>query len=267
MQSIGKKDFSTHNFCFETMKYSTSKNIAIIKGNQNNKCLSCGTNENLGRRKYCSADCRRKLRYSLEIRTGLLRALNTRYATFYFTEMIIIMDILPYGSREIFSYIYPRSTGKKPAEDYCRLSNLLGSEWWSEKKRTHKHYLATRHIFDQAIRNGYPENHVIPFETKTPAIKETSLAHLKLGKSDLCSPDLEKKIKRAYRIQVKKYHPDLGGDTDTFRKIHQAYEELISWAECPIFFRRRGFPDKWFYDGNTNQWVQPKPYLKKLHKN
>ena len=38
------------------------------------------------RRKYCSIECRQRLRYNLNLRTGLLRALNTRYATFYFTE-------------------------------------------------------------------------------------------------------------------------------------------------------------------------------------
>jgi hypothetical protein len=40
-------------------------------------------------------------------------------------------------------------------------------------------------------------------------------------------------------------------------KIHRAYEELIQWADNPSFFTRRGFPDKWFYDGDKNRWVQP----------
>jgi hypothetical protein len=78
----------------------------------------------------------------------------------------------------------------------------------------------------------------------------------------LNSPELEKIIKSAYRLQAKKHHPDLGGDTDSFRKIHQAYLELINWAENPSYRRCRGFPDKWFYDGHKNKWLQPKPYLK-----
>ena len=49
------------------------------------RCLSCGTTENMGTRKYCSVVCRKKLRYQLNVRTGLLKALNARYATFYFT--------------------------------------------------------------------------------------------------------------------------------------------------------------------------------------
>ena len=91
------------------------------------RCLSCGTDENLGRRKYCSIHCRQKLRYTLDLRTGLLKTLNTRYATFYFTDTMIAMDVLPYNSKEIFSFIFPLSSGKKPAEDYCIISEILGN--------------------------------------------------------------------------------------------------------------------------------------------
>jgi len=241
---------------------SIPQNIAAAKGKKTKRCLSCGTDDSLGRRRYCSVECRQKLSYALDLRTGLLKALNTRYATFYFTEMIIVLDVLPYGSKEIFSFIYPRSNGKKPVQDYCSMSDFLGNEWWAEKKRAHKHYLATRHIFSQAARNQFETGCVIPFENKIPSIKGAALTHLKLGKSDLDSPELEKRIKSAYRVQAKRHHPDLGGDTATFRKIHQAYKDLMSWAESPMFLRRRGFPDKWFYEGSTNRWMQPKPYMR-----
>ncbi len=226
------------------------------------RCLSCGTTENLGRRRYCSIDCRQKLRYTLDLRTGLLKTLNTRYATFYFTDVMIIMDVLPYYSKEIFSFIYPRSTGKKPAEDYCIMSDILGNRWWAEKKRTNRNYLATRLLIENAIHNYPAFCPVMPPEIKIPAVKKASLIHLKLGKSDLNSPELEKIIKSAFRLQVKKHHPDLGGDTDTFRRIHRAYLELISWAENPSYLKRRGFPDRWFYDSNKNRWLQPAPHLK-----
>ena len=58
-------------------------------------------------------------------------------------------------------------------------------------------------------------------------------------------------------MQAKKTHPDLGGDSDEFRKIHKAYGELIDWAEKPSFVKRRGLPDKWYYDGERNRWLQP----------
>jgi hypothetical protein len=196
----------------------------------------------------------------LEIRTGLLRALNTRYATFYFTDRMIVMDVLPYDSKMIFSFVYPRSAGKKPAEDFSRMSDDLGNAWWAEKKRTNKRYLASRHVFEKARQNEILTHCVNPMETKIPAIKGTALVYLRLGKADLDSSELQKTIKRAFRLQAKKHHPDIGGDTATFRKIHQAYEELIKWAEKPSFLKRRGFPDKWFYDGNRNKWVQPTPH-------
>ena len=228
-----------------------------------NKCLSCGTTDNIGKRKYCSIACRQKLRYTLDMRTGLLKALNTRYGSFYFTDVFIVMDILPYDTKEIFSFIYPRSSGKKPAEDYSSMSDMLGNEWWAEKKRTNRHYLATRYLLEKAKRQKILNHLVIPVEFKIPVIKKSSLTFLKLGKSQLNSPELEKIIKSAYRLQAKKHHPDLGGDSDTFRKIHQAYMDLIRWAENPSFRRRRGFPDKWFYDGHQNRWLQPAPSLNK----
>ena len=226
-----------------------------------NRCLSCGTRENMGRRRYCSIDCRQKLRYTLNVRTGLLKALNARYATFYFTDTLIVMDVLPYDAKEIFSFIFPRSSDKKPAEDYTSMSDKLGNEWWSEKKRTHRSYLATRHLLEKAKSKKTSSSLVIPKETKLPIIKESTLTCLKLGKPALNSPELEKIIRSAFRLQAKKHHPDLGGDTDTFRKIHQAYLELIKWTENPSYQMRRGFPDKWFYDGHKNKWLQPKPYL------
>ena len=100
------------------MKTKHKNNTASSDGIPRNRCLSCGTTENMRRRKYCSVECRQQLRYHLNLRTGLLRALNTRYATFYFTEAVIILDVLPYGSAELFSYIFPRSTHGKPVDDF-----------------------------------------------------------------------------------------------------------------------------------------------------
>jgi len=133
-----------------SMKTDNKKSLSNSKGNSKYRCLSCGTAENMGRRKYCSIDCRQKLRYHLNLRTGLLRALNTRYATFYFTDSIIILDLLPYGSGEMFSYLYPRTHGRKPFEDYCIMSNILGNAWWAERNRTNKRYIATRHLLEKA---------------------------------------------------------------------------------------------------------------------
>src|SRR5512145_3460865 len=88
-----------------------------------NACLSCGTTENIGKRRYCSVKCRQHLRQKLNTRSGLLQALNTRYATFYFTDELIILDIVPHGIREIFRYAALRLLDVKPAEDFGKMTN------------------------------------------------------------------------------------------------------------------------------------------------
>ena len=223
-------------------------------------CLSCGTIEKMGKRRYCSIDCRQRLRYKLNMRTGLLKALNIRYATFYFTETFIIMDLLPFNSKEIYSFIFPRSGNNKPVDDFSKMANLLGNAWWTERKKTNRKYLASRHVLEKANRKNAQTDSVKPLEMKIPAVKGKSLINLKIGRSELNTPQLQKLIKNAYRTQAKKHHPDLGGNAAAFRKIHQAYEELVSWAESPSFVERRGFPDKWFYDSDRNRWVQPTPH-------
>ena len=100
------------------MKQLIVRNIMEPNSSKKGRCLACGATLNSARRKYCSIDCRKRLLYKLDVRTGLIRALNAKYATFYFSEVMIIMDMLPYGSEQIFSFFYPRSPGSKPAEDF-----------------------------------------------------------------------------------------------------------------------------------------------------
>ena len=223
------------------------------------RCLSCGTTANMGTRKYCSLECRQKLRYTLNIRTGLLRALNTRYATFYFTADFIVMDVLPYDTHEIFSFIFPRKPHAKPSDDFRRMTNMLGRVWWDEKNRTNKKYKATHLVLTKASRDRTVATQIQPIERKVPTVKNAALIALKLSKTDLNSTALYDRIKKAYRMQALKHHPDRGGTADMFRKLHHAYEELLQWAESPTFISRKGFPDKWFYEGERNRWIQPTP--------
>jgi hypothetical protein len=241
------------------MKTAHIKEIITSHARTNNRCLSCGTDENMGRRKYCSIDCRQKLRYSLNMRTGLLKTLNARFATFYFTTSLLFMDVLPYGSMSLFSFLFPRTPGRKPVDDFGTMANVLGNAWWAEKRRTNKRYIATQHILEKAQNENTTAKSIKPFEIVEPARMAKSLTFLKLGRSDLDSPELQRIIKSAYRQQAKVHHPDQGGDAAVFLKVKYAYEQLMDWAENPTFTRRRGFPDKWFYEGCTNRWIQPAP--------
>jgi hypothetical protein len=193
------------------------------------------------------------------MQTGLLKTLRTRYATFYFTHRVIVLDVLSYGAGDVHSFLYPRTPQKNPADDFRCMAIILGNAWWEEKKRTNKNYLADRRLLESATKEQGHSKTVNPTVVKSPSVNGTSLIHLKLTRGDLDSPEFMKSIKNAYRLQAKRHHPDLGGDTRTFRKIHQAYEELLNWSANPVFSTRSGFIDKWFYRGDQNRWVQPIP--------
>lgn len=222
------------------------------------RCRSCGAALPRPTRKYCSVACRQDLRHTLDIRTGLLRALNTRFATFYFTDTVIVLDVWPDGGDELFSFIFPRAADDTPATAFRRLADRLGQAWWQTKNRTRKTYLANRQVLAQARRNPTPAS-AGPQELQIPTVKGANLVALHLQRADLAAPDLQARIKQAFRRQAKRHHPDLGGDSAMFRKIHAAYRDMNAWACDPTFVRRRGFPDKWFYDGATRRWVQPTP--------
>lgn len=236
-----------------------TNNITVFFNDNKRRCLACGSPLTPRQRRYCSRNCPQDMRDRLNRRTGLLKALNTRYATFYFTEYTIIMDLLPFDTEQIFSFILPRSPRKKPVEDFCRMSNLLGNSWWAERNRTHKWYLASRHVLELARKSTESKETVAPLHQVVPSIKKESLITLKLKRSDLKSSQIQATIKRAYRRQAKKHHPDMGGDALMFRKLQEAYETLSAWAQHPTFVIHRGFPDKWFYDGRANRWNKPNP--------
>ena len=240
------------------MRKTGSINKIIVTANRKqNSCLSCGKTENMKNRRYCSILCRQKLRQKLNTRSGLLQALNTRYATFYFSDTLIIMDVLPHGCKEIFQFTHPRMTGHKPGDDFSKMTNILGNAWWEEEKRTNRKYLAARRVMELATRHSVSLLSFRPKQITTPTIEKKYLECLAIDKLQLNSPDLRRLIKNAYRQQAKIHHPDIGGSAATFRKIHEAYKELLYWAENPNFIKRRGFPDKWFYDGDNKHWVQP----------
>ena len=239
------------------MQEAAQQFIPSIKGKGVRRCLACGAILPPRNRRYCSADCPQYLLASLNRRTGLLQTLNTRYATFYFSEFVIMMDLLLYDSDQIFSYMLPRTSGKKPVEDFCVLSNILGTLWWNEKDRTKKRYIANQQVLEKACRLDAPLAAVMPISFRVPSIRSGSLVMLELRPEDLEPANLELCIKSAYRRQAKKHHPDIGGSPEVFLRIQEAYETLSDWARRPTYTRRKGFPDKWLYQGAYNYWIKP----------
>lgn len=173
-------------------------------------CLLCGTTKNINGRKYCSLSCRQQLHRKLNQQTGLLKALNARYATFYFTDAMIILDVIVFDSDRIFSYIHSRRKKRKPVDDFIMMANRLGRDWWAERDRTRRRYLATRRILDLAVSGGDTKASVAPQPIKNPVLKKEFLIRLDLTREDLISSDVLLKIKSAFRRQAMIAHPDRG---------------------------------------------------------
>jgi hypothetical protein len=230
--------------------------MKIIPGRKG--CLSCGR-EIKKQQRYCSATCREKLRFKLNLRTGLIQALNARYATFFFSDSHIFMDVLPHGSQGTFRFRYPRTPEKTPAEDFSTMANILGEIWWSEKERSNKTYQASHQVLQWGIQSYGSLVSVRPAARYTPKVNRDHLVLLQIDRSALISSNLKQMIKDAYRREAKKNHPDMGGEAEIFRRVHKAYEELFSWACNPTYTRQRGFPDKWFYERDHNHWIPPLP--------
>ena len=241
------------------MEYNHSQQEIIKIAPDRKGCLSCGTMTIKGQQRYCSVACREKLQFKLNLRTGLVQALNARYATFFFSHDHIFMDVLPQGSERTFRFRYPRTPGKPPAEDFSTMANILGEIWWSEKERSNKSYWASHQVLQWGLQSYGSIVSVKPAARYTPTVNKGHLALLQIDQSALISSNLKRMIKDAYRREAKKNHPDMGGETEIFHRVQKAYEELYLWAHNPTYTRQRGFPDKWFYERDQNYWKPPLP--------
>jgi hypothetical protein len=53
-----------------------------------------------------------------------------------------------------------------------------------------------------------------------------------------------------------------GAESDESRGNALAIFSEAYWPPLYTFVRRRGFADKWYYDGDNKKWVQPIPVRK-----
>jgi len=237
------------------MKRTSARTISEPQNSTLYQCFSCGTTENIGRKRYCSKECRTELLRRLDILSGLLRALEARYASFSFTESALVLDVLTNGSRKGYRFLYERERRKRPAHDLYTMADELGNMWWEKQKQTGKRYRASRYLLERAAKDNVPPASVTPLEIKSPVRVGKSLVCLKLTSEDLDSCRAPVAIKSAYRREALNHHPDRGGSSASFRKVNNAYRKLLGWLETPELRTRRGIPGKWFFDGN--KWKTP----------
>ncbi len=233
-------------------------------------CLSCGNPVLDGRKKYCSTDCRDYLAAQLDRWTGLLVGLETRFANFWFTEKALVLDVLRYNSNEVLRFIYQRSPGKKPFEDYFYMADELGTHWWNALKKTRRKLSALENVLSKAHKTDVSPEIFTPKTRRTSKVSQKSLACLKLNIEDLTSSSARQKVKTAFRLQARKHHPDAGGSSKSFIKVRKAYDELnkllslqensgriFNVNDLIVMTRQKSVPGKWRYDGRERKWYKP----------
>ena len=158
--------------------------------------------------------------------TGLLQALAARYATFYFTDTIIALNVLLRVDRSSASFF--RANGKKPWTTVPAHVQPIGNAWWEGCARPRSatsppaNYLAKARPKDGDINSVRPDG-----GAGAGAAFGQSMTYLKLHKG--LSANLQY-IKRAFRRQAKEHHPDQGGDATC--SANCATEQLIRSANA-----------------------------------
>lgn len=229
-------------------------------------CLACGTPLADKRKKYCSHDCREDLAAQLERWSGLLVGLEARYANFWFTDALLVLDVLRQNTREVLRFVFQRTPGRKPFEDYFDMANELGTHWWEALKKTRTRFRATEYVFARAERTNVAPEVLKPKAHKKSRVSQKSLTCLRLSLEDLLSDSAHQKIKSAYRRAALRHHPDTGGSNRSFIEVQKAYDELRRivirgrvnrLGDLLTLSRYRALPGKWCFDGRSRRWYRP----------
>ena len=224
------------------------------------RCVACGRTGLGARRKYCSSECRKQIMWVLSLSKGLLSIFNTRYASFSFNRSHVILDILPVWSKEISRFTHTRTSGKKPAEDLKKLILDSGSEWYSIIANNNSKSYASLSLLKKNCNNAIPVRSIRPDSKKKPRFskgEKESLKCLRLKLEELISEEKTSKIKSAYKKMARIHHPDMGGDAEEFRKVKDAHEQMLIWAQNPQYTSRKALVNCWSYDASTNKWAPP----------
>lgn len=200
-------------------------------------------------------DCRQRLMAKLAVTTNLLRAINTRWATFWFTDDHIILNVAVWNDPQAVSFIWERSPGEKPGNDLARLTEHLGCAWWDVQKNKGSRPQCGQSVLARGRTGMVAASCLRPKSISSPRVNARHLTVLSLSREDLSGPDPMGRIKNAFRRKAKVVHPDANGKAELFRRLYDSYEALLSWAERPRLSRRMGLPGRWAY--TAGRWSPP----------
>ncbi len=225
---------------------------------QYNYCCCCGIPLEKGRKKYCSKKCKEEFIFKLNWFTNLLRAINTKYASFFFTQEVLILNVLPVDSTEVYSYFFKRTPGKRPTYDMENMLFLLSETWWNNLKHRRCRDKACREVLKKGNTHILKKDLLIPKTRISIECVAKDLTRLKINKRELItSSDPHSILKKAYKICALKSHPDTGGDEKSFITMYNSYQKILLWLKNPNYSKRRGINGHWFYDGAYNNWYPP----------
>lgn len=239
---------------------ASNRILKVSSATRTNTCLACGKNNIGARRRYCSKECRSYIQWVLSLSKGLLRALNTRYAAFSFTSDQVILDVFPIWSKHISRFMRTRTLGDKPAEDLKRMVIEFGREWHDMVNNNHSMSYASLHLVNRNHQKAISLETIKPNRNSSPRLSREEAGYLrilKLKRNDLSDDMIKTKIRSAYKKMAKVCHPDTGGDDDQFKKLNNAHEQMLLWAENPQYTSRKALQDCWSYDGFTSRWTPP----------
>lgn len=219
-------------------------------------CVSCGIQLDGRKRRYCSKECKELLVFALGWLKNLLLPLNTNYATFSFTESVLIINILSFFSTEVSTYIYKRAPETTPAVGLKEVCKTLNREWYEKNLESRSRRAASEHLLKIGLKDFIQKDNVTPISIISGSKINRKLSYFNLSLEDLAGNSLNQ-IKSAYRKEIKKHHPDTGGNSTDFIKVSEAYKEILAFMENPTVRERRGLPGKWSYDGSSYKWSAP----------
>jgi hypothetical protein len=224
------------------------------------KCIACGSDLKKPRRRYCSDGCHEKINWVLSLSKGLLKTFNARYAAFSFTDGHVMLDVLPAWSNVISRFICERKVGNKPAEDLKYLVLQSGKEWYEMIDNRKSKSYASLVLLDKSHNREIDPASIKPNKKTQPRLSDEEKKCLKIlciKREELCAEEHSVKINTAYRKMAKVHHPDMGGNTEKFKKLNEAHKQMLGWAENPLFVSRKALHNCWSYDASTNRWSPP----------
>ena len=119
---------------------------------------------------------------------------------------------------------------------------------------------ASLHLVNRNHQKSIALERIKPDRKSSPRLskQETgSLNVLQLKRNDLANDGSKATIRAAYKKMAKVHHPDAGGNEDQFKKLSNAHEQMLLWAENPQYTSRKALQDCWSYDGFNSRWSPP----------